>query len=183
MDTSTLILSAIWLSNKPFPTMQDPSSRTGKIFHRYYSGPAQYLGWMDLVLLKKIIKDHNVNHIILQDLDTLGKIAQYTKIINVCKAYESKRYVFNTLDEKKQFYQDLKKNPYKNCDPIYEDAVYGGWNSSEEGNKLNIHAQTYIRYLLVHTRVDSITYMTNQFKHTASFDSLGQVIFETEPNE
>lgn len=173
MHGNTLILDAFWVSNKPFPTALSPNNGDGRAFHDHYYGEARYLGWMDLVLLKNIIKKHNINHIILQNLDTLGKIAEITKDVKVCRAYEYKRLIINTPVQTKELVH---------CNPIYESAEIGGWNFSDDDDVIPSRAQLYMRYLLIRTRVNSITCMTNKIKLTAHFDILGNVIFETEPN-
>ena len=60
MHINTLILDAFWVSNKPFPTALIPNFGEGRAFYDYYNGPARYLGWMDLVLLKEIIRKHKL---------------------------------------------------------------------------------------------------------------------------
>jgi len=173
MNGYTLILDAFWVSNKSFPTIQPDVSEVGKIFHEYYSGPARYLGWMDLVLLKDIIKKNNITHIILQNLDTLGKIAQKTKTVKVCVAYEYHHFVFNSISPDKKLVH---------CKPIYTDAVFGGWESSPDDFEISIRAKSYMRYLLIHTHVDSITCLTNNVKVNARWNEAGHVVFDTEPN-
>ncbi|WP_407462533.1 hypothetical protein [Methanobrevibacter sp.] len=56
MNGNTLILDSFWVDNKPFPTALSPNYSDGRAFSDYYPGSARYLGWMDLVLLKNIIK-------------------------------------------------------------------------------------------------------------------------------
>lgn len=174
MKSATLILDAFWVDNKTFPTEQLPNSHYGRIFHDYYDGNARHLGWMDLVLLKNLIKKHNISHIILQNLDSLGKIAEVTRKVDVCVAYTYKKH-FMIPSVKKE--KDLK-----NCEPVYQTVIFGGWNISENDTEICERAQHYMRYLLVHTRVNSITAMTNNIKVTLSFDQLGRIVTNTEPN-
>ena len=173
MHGSTLILNAFWIDNKPFPTAQSANSNLGRVFYDFYEGPAWHVGWMDLVLLKSLIKKHNVNHIILQDLGTLGAIAQVTREVKVCVAYEHKSFIINSLSPDKDLIH---------CKPIYETIEFGGWEFSDDAYTVPSRAQRYIRYLLIKTRVNYITCMNNKIKFTAHFDILGNVVFETEPN-
>ena len=173
MTGHTLILDAFWVSNKPFPTILSNISEEGKIFHHYYSGPARYLGWMDLVLLKDIVKKGNINCIILQNLDTLGKIAQKIKVVKVCVAYQYNHIFLNSISSDKKLVH---------CKPIYKDVIFGGWESSPDDFKISIRAQKYMRYLLMQTHVDSIIYFTNNVKVTARWNESGDVVFDTEPN-
>ena len=173
MNGNTLILDAFWVANNSFPTALVRDSKEGKEFYKLYPNKARYLGWMDLVLLKDIIKKHNITHIILQNLDLLGKIVPKDQPVKVCVAYEFKRFIIHTISQ---------KNQLQYCNPIYQNAVYGGWNSSDDDNELHIRATGYLRYLLIHTRVDSITCMNNKIKVTAHWDESGNVVFDTEPN-
>lgn len=173
MNGCTLILDAFWVSDKTFPTVLYPGSGDGRIFYDLYTGTARYLGWLDLVLLKDIVKKSNVKHIILQNLDTLGQIAQHTRAVKVCTSYDYEHYVVNSLS---------KVRKPEHCKPIYRDIVLGGWDFSDEDSELDIRAQSYIKYLLVRTRVNSITCMNSKIKFTASLDFLGNVKCVTEPN-
>ena len=180
MNGNTLILDAFWVDNKSFPTMQSPNSGDGRAFYDYYYGSAQYLGWLDLVLLKDIIEKNNIKHIVLQNLDTLGKIANVTKEIKVCIAYEYHRIILKSLEHNKLIPSPLTNSELLHCIPIYQSIEFGGWELSEDDDEIPERAQLYIRHLLIHTRVSSITYMKNKIKLTAHFNLLGQVIFETE---
>lgn len=173
---NTLILDAFWVDNKPFPTEErlPNSNDIARAFYDYYSGNARHLGWMDLVQLREIIKKHNINHIVLQNLGTLGKISNIAGEVKVCVAYNYKlSSVVSSVSKSKDLVH---------CEPIYESVELGGWDFSEDADKIPFRAQHYIQYLLVRTRVDSITCMTNKVKFTAYFDDQGRVKFETEPN-
>ena len=183
MHINTLILDAFWVSNKPFPTALTPTLGDGRAFYDYYDGTARYLGWMDLVLLKETIKKHHINHIILQNLDTLGKIAQVTKEIKVCVSYENHNFIIPSLEHLNKFSKlSSQKLEFSHCRPIYHRVEFGGWDLSDDDIIVPVRAQLYMRYLLVYTRVDYITYINNKIKFTARFDALGNVIFETEAN-
>ena len=184
MHGNTLILDAFWVDDKHFPTAQAANYGDGRAFYDYYCGTAHYLGWMDLVLLKDIIKKHHINHIILQNLDILGKIANETKEIKVCVAYEYHKLIFGSFKKNKLIsHYPTSKKEIIHCKPIYESVEFGGWELSENDTEVHSRAQYYIRYLLIHTRVNSITYMNNKIKLTAHFDILGNVIFKTESEE
>lgn len=173
MNGKTLILDAFWVSKKPFPTVLNNDSEEGKIFHTYYSGRARYLGWMDLILLKDIIRRHNIKHIIIQNLDALGQIAEKLGIIRVCVSYEYNRFIVNTFSKEKELVH---------CKPIYANVVFGGWNFSENDTTLPKRVEYYLHFLLKHTLVSSITCMTNTVKFTVYFDDSGQIMLKTEPN-
>ena len=184
MHSSTLILDAFWVDNKPFPTAQATNYGDGRAFHDYYCGTARYLGWMDLILLKDIIKRHHISNIILKNLDVLGQIAEETKEIKVCVAYEYHKFIFGTLEQNKLISNhSVSDKELIHCKPIYQSVEFGGWNLSEDDEEVPSRAKYYMRYLLIHTRVNSITYMNNKIKLTARFDILGNVIFETELEE
>lgn len=181
MHGTTLILDAFWVDNKPFPTTLSPNLGDGRAFSDYYTGPARFLGWMDLVLLKDIIEKNHINHIILQNLDTLGKILEITKYAKICVAYEYNKFIFKSLNKHKLiFLSPLTETELLHCNPIYQTIEFGGWDLSENDTEVPDRAKYYIRFLLIHTRVNSITYMNNKIKLTARFDFLGNVIFETE---
>lgn len=181
MHGNTLIIDAFWVDNKPFPTALCPNSGDGRAFADYYCGDARYLGWMDLVLLKDIIKKHHIKHIILQNLDTLGEIAEITKEIKICVAYEYHKIIFKSLDRNKAiFLTSPSEADLIHCKPIYQTIEFGGWELSENDSEFPSRAKMYIRHLLIHTRVNSITYMNNKIKLTALFDIIGNVVFKTE---
>ena len=173
MTGNTLILDAFWVDNKPFPTVQSHNTCIGKAFHDYYSGNARYLGWMDLVLLKELIKKAHISHIILPNIGALGKILKIATELKVCTAYEYKHLIFHTIKNEKDF---------PHYTPIYTTVSFGGWDFSEDDKKLPIRAESYMRYLLIHTHVDSIVCMNRKIKVTAHWNELGNVVFDTVPN-
>lgn len=171
MHNKVLVIDAFWVSNKPFPTVLSPNIGEGRAFYDYYYGDARYLGWMDLVLLRDTIKKHNIGHIILQNLDVLGKIAQVTIDVKICVNYSHNRFIIRT---------PLREKELIHCIPIYTTVEFGGWELSENDKEIPIRAQHYMRYLLVHTRVNSITTMTNNIKFTLYFDSKGNICSKVE---
>ena len=172
MHNSTLVIDAFWVANHTFPTEQFPDSNVGKLFHKYYAGPKQHLGWMDLLLLKKIIKERHISHIILKNLSALGKIAEATHCVQICTTYEYKNiFIIPSIQ---------KDTNLKKCKPLYKTIIFGGWNLSEDDSNIPERAQRYIKYLLVETNVESITCQTNKIKMTAHFDSDRHVVFDTE---
>jgi len=173
MNSGILVIDAFWSSNKSFPTAQLDTTLDGKAFYDCYNGTARYLGWMDLVLLKEIIKKQHIGHIILHNLDTLGKIAKITKSIEICDSYIYNNHIITSLSPNVKL---------AHCEPLYKTVEIGGWDSSDNDKQLHIRAQCYMRYLLIHTQVTSITYSTTKRKFTARFDDLGNVIFDTESN-
>ena len=174
IKAGTLIIDAFWSSNIPFLTKLDCNTTEGKAFYSNYSGTFKYLGWLDLILLKKIIKERNITHIVLENLNTLGRIAKITKSITICHSYRYNRhYIIRSLSSDIQL---------SNCQPIYKTIAFGGWDSSDDDTELHIRAESYMRYLLIHTKVKSITYSAKKFSTTASFDNSGNVVFETNSN-
>ena len=172
MTDRTLVLDAFWTSNHAFPTKLSPNSIEGKAFYSNYTGNKHNLGWMDLLLLKKIIKERHISHIALQNLDTLGRIAEITLSVQVCVAYEYKNvFIIPSIESDTNF---------KKCKPIYKTVVFGGWNLSENDAIIPGRAKRYIKFLLIETQVESITCQTNRVKLTAHFDSEKHVVFDTE---
>ena len=172
MYGKTLILDAFWVDDKFFPTELSPTSKEGQVFHNLYSGEADHLGWMDIVLLNELISKHNITHIILQNLGTLGKIAKSLGSAPVCVAYEHKRHFIS--------HSFPKEKDSKLCKPIYTLAVCGGWDFSEDDSQIHKRALHYMKFLLKHTRVDSITCMNNKINVTVHFDSLGDIVVDIE---
>lgn len=171
---NTLILDAFWVSTRPFPTALSANLEEGRPFYDYYTENARFIGWMDLCLLKPLIKKHHITHIILKNLNTLGKISNILGTTKVCIAYEfNKVFIIHSVPKEK----DLT-----NCKPIYQNAIIGGWDFEDDATEIPARAQQYMRFLLTHTRVNSITTMTTKIKLTAYFDESGRVNFEYEPN-
>lgn len=172
MDKNTLLIDAFMAYNKTFPTELFPDTPEGKIFHEYYDGNFRHLGWMDIVLLKHIVKKHNYSHIILQNLNTLGKIATITKSVQVCVAYQYPKH---------RILPSIRKDTnLKKCKPLYKTIIFGGWNSSDDDFKIHVRAEHYMRYILVQTQVETVTYQTNKVKVIAHFDSKKNVVFDYE---
>ena len=171
MNSGILVIDAFWSSNKPFPTALKENTIDGIAFYNNYHGTARYLGWMDLILLKDFIQQQDIEHIILKNLDTLGKIAKITKNIQICSAYTYNNFVIRSLAPGVKL---------SNCRPIYKTIQIGGWDSYD--NELHVRAQHYMQYLLMHTQVQSITNETSKKKFVVRFDDAGKVIFETLPH-
>lgn len=171
---NTLILDAFWVSSRPFPTALMANSQEGRPFYDYYPESVRYIGWMDLCLLKTMIQKHNITHIILQNLNTLGKICAITGTAKVCIAYEyNKIFLVSSAPKNKELVH---------CKPIYQNAVFGGWDFDNDATVIPARAQQYMRFLLIHSRVNSITCMTSKIKLTAYFDDDGKVKFQYEAN-
>ena len=170
---NTLVIDAFWVGNNHFPTIQNPNSNDGHVFYDCYEGNARHLGWMDLCALNSIIKKKHISHIILQNLDTLGKISHVIGEVKVCTSYRYNKFqIVSSVSKEKELIH---------CEPIYHSIVFGGWDIDENG-EIPVRVQEYIRYLLSHTHVNSITYFTNKFKITASYDIKGEIEFYSEPN-
>lgn len=162
---NNLILDAFWVDSKPFPTVEPRDTKVGQILYSEYTGTARYLGWMDLIQLKALIQRGNISHIILRNLDLLGKMAQANGSVQVCTSYKMKNiYVINKMPNKKDF---------KYCQPFYNMVQCGGWNFSLDDPDIHPRAKWYMRYLLLQTNVTSITYSTNKVRVTASRDDKG----------
>jgi len=171
---NTLILDAFWVSSKPFPTTLMANSQEGRPFYDYYTEGARFVGWMDFCLLKQIIQKHHITHIILRNLNTLRKISSILGKTKVCIAYEYKKFfIIHSISKKKELVH---------CKPIYQDVIIGGWDFEDDATEIPSRAQQYMRFLLIHSRVNSITCMTNKIKLTAYFDDVGRIDFKYEPN-
>ena len=153
----TLTIDAFWTSDEFFPTEQKSTSPVGRIFHDYYLGSASHLGWMDLVQLRTIIQNNNIKHIILENLDVLGQIAEHTKQIQICNAYLYNGQVIIRLP---------KKVDFNRCHPQYGLVKFGGWKLSDNCYELPHRTESYMRSILLHTKVESVACYTNKVKVT-----------------
>lgn len=157
IHSDTLTIDAFWTSDEFFPTEQKPTAPVGRIFHDYYLGSASHLGWMDLVQLRTIIQNHNIKHIILENLDVLGQIAEHTKQIQICNAYLYDGQVIIRLP---------KKVDFKRCHPQYSLVKFGGWKFSNNCSELPYRVESYMRSILLHTKVESVACYTDKVKVT-----------------
>jgi adenylosuccinate synthase len=174
MPDSTLELSAIRESDKPFPTAQSAQTPDGKIFHKYYTGKARYIGWIDLVNIKNTIKKQQIRHIVLYNLDSLGKIANEVGILRICTAYQYGKFITNRLI--------LKGKPIDlfHCKPVYRETIIGGWNFSKEDDELPFCAMDFMHHLLIYTKIDSISAFSAKYKYTVSFAEDGTTVTKKE---
>lgn len=170
----TLLLDAFWVDSKPFPTVEPQDTKVGQILYSEYTGTARYLGWMDLIQLKAIIQRGNISHIILRNLDLLGKMAQANGYVKICTSYQYKLYVINKMPDKRSF---------KRCKPNYRMVEAGGWDFSLDDPDIPTRAKYYMKYLLLQTNVTSITYLNNKVRVTAFKDDKGLPQVITEPLE
>lgn len=169
---NVLILDAFWADNKPFPTEEPACTKVGQVLYSGYTGDARHLGWMDLVLLRRLILKNNISHIILENLDLLGKMAQANGHVQICTAYITKRgQVIRIVPDKQTF---------KHCKPFYHIVEMGGWDFSPEDFDIPERAKWYMRYLLIQTNIKSITCMTNNVKITAFMDEDYYITFKKE---
>lgn len=173
MNGNTLILSAFWESNKSFPSALSTKTDDGLSFHKHYCGEARYVGWMDLVLLKDTIQKNHIKNLILQNIDTLGKIGKDYKQIDVCICYKLNHHFIKYIPKKKLL---------RLCTPVYTTVEFGGWDFSENDDTISTRILYYMQYLLIHTQVDSITCMNNKIKATVYFDSSRKIVSKVEPN-
>ena len=172
---TTLILDAFWVDSKPFPTLEPQDTKVGQILYSEYTGTARYLGWMDLIQLKDLIRRGNISHIILRNLDILGKIANANDSVQVCTSYLMKNlYITSKMPDKKSL---------KYCKPQYKMVQYGGWDFSLDDPDIHPRAKWYMRYLLIQTNVTSITYSTNKVRVVAFKDDKGCPQITTEQLE
>ena len=128
---------------------------------------------MDLCQLKECIKKHHITNIILQNLDTFGKICNAIGKVKVCVGYNyNKFHIVHSISNKKEL---------THCQPIYTTIEFGGWEFPENG-EIPCRAKTYMEYLLKHTGVNSITAFTEHVILTAFFNKQGKIEFTSEPN-
>jgi len=157
-----LVIDAFWKSDKPFPSEEKPDSKIGKVFHEEYSGEHRHLGWMDLVQLKELIAKHSITHIVLKNLDVLGKVAMVSHEVKVCTSYITKNgHIIKS---------GPKENLLEKYRPLYSSVEFGGWELSEDDEEISPRAEEYMRYLLFRTKVQSVSYSTNKVKVTVYFD-------------
>lgn len=157
-----LEINAFWESDKPFPSEEKPDSKVGKVFHEEYVGEHRHLGWMDLVQLKELIKKHSISHIVLKNLEILGKAATISNEVKVCILY---------IDKHGHIVKSVPKDNFlSKYQPIYHSVETGGWNFSEDDDEIPARAKEYLRYLLITTKVKSVSCSTRKVKVTAYFD-------------
>lgn len=167
-----LILDAFWVDRKPFPTEEPRYTEVGQILYSGYSGTARYLGWMDLIQLKDLIHKRNISHIILKNLDLFGRIAQANGYVKICNSYIKKnRFIIHEMPDKRSL---------NHCKPLYDMVEAGGWDFSLDDPDIPARAKWYMRYLLIQTNVNSITYTTNRIRVTAFIDEHGYAKVETQ---
>ena len=173
---NVLILDSFWVDNKSYPTEVEPDSKVGQILYSEYTGTARQLGWMDLIQLKSLIKKRNISHILLKNLDILGRMAEAEGSVKVCYLY---------LENNHRFLHEVpdKKRNLKRCEPIYRMVGIGGWNFSPDDSDIPFRAEFYMEYLLTQTHVESIVYTTNKVRLTAFFAEHGKVQIEEEQLE
>lgn len=172
---NVLILDAFWVDRKTFPTEEPRYTKVGQVLYSRYPGTARYLGWMDLIQLKDLIQKRNISHIILKNLDLLGKMAEANGYVKICNSYIMKKYyVIHKMPDKRSL---------KHCKPIYDMVEAGGWDFSLDDPDIPARAKWYMRYLLIKTKVSSITYTTNKIRVTAFIDEHGYAKVETEQIE
>lgn len=159
---NTLILDAFWVDSKPFPSVIDRSSKVGQILYSEYSEPTRYLGWMDLIQLKELVHKSHISHIILKNLDILGKMAQAEGRVKICCNYITRHhFLINKLPSQEEL---------KYCTPFYMDNFIGGWDLTLDDDYIPYRAKTYMTYILVKTGIKSITYSTNKVKFSVFID-------------
>lgn len=161
--SKALLIDAFWADNRYFPSEISPDSPEGKILYSGYKGTATHLGWMDMVQLRNLVKRDNISHLILRNLDLLGKVIIANKnVLNICNAYMCDSYLIHYVPESRIL---------KQCKPIYNTSLVGSWNISDDDDEIPISAQNYIKYLLINTNVQSVTYSTNKATVTAYYSN------------
>lgn len=177
MEHDTLITPAYWISDVPFPSEESIDTRLGQIFSKGYEGycdkTTTHFGWMDLILLKELVNKNNASRIVLQNLDTLGKVGKINGCVQLCIAYRYKHYTIHYIP----------KEGLSNCRPIYSQFLISGWEFDEdEAEELPYACQSYMRALLKATHVKEVIYVATKFTATAYFDENGIVRFDENPN-
>ena len=167
-----LEIDAFWADNKHFPSEENPDSKIGQVFHSGYTGKYHHLGWMDLVQLKELISKHSISHIVLKNLDILGKVAMVSQEVKVCTMYLHKSgRIFKTKPTTKYLVH---------CKPLFHTVEFGGWEMSADDDFIHTRAIEYMIYLLYRTKVNSVSYSTNKVISTVYFDSEGKHHISTE---
>jgi adenylosuccinate synthase len=131
------------VGNGPFPTelfdrTSEYLSKVGKEFGTT-TGRKRRIGWLDLVLLKKMILINSLSGLCLTKIDVLD----YLPKIKVCI-----KYIDKNSHKKISSYPINIKN-WKNVVPVYK--IFKGWNQSTRGItsfiKLPIETQNYINFI------------------------------------
>lgn len=174
INNTTLVIDAFWADNKPFPTEISENSPAGKILYSEYHGTARHLGWMDLVQLRYLVKKHHIHHLVLKNLDILGKVAYENNGVEVCISYTNSK-TFHFIHELSEEETNLRY-----YSPFYHTAVFGGWKQSSNDTEFHCRAQQYMRYILLHTKnLESVTFANSKVQFTVFYDEQGSPKFET----
>ncbi|CAL4324692.1 adenylosuccinate synthase [Buchnera aphidicola] len=143
------------VGNGPFPTElsdknNDHFSFIGKEFGAT-TGRKRRTGWLDLVILKRMININSLSGLCLTKLDVLDGL----KEIKVCIQY------FNKITHQKFDNYPLNKQDWKNIIPIYK--IFKGWKEKTRGIKnfdqLPKNAKRYINFIqkFTHVSIDLIS--------------------------
>lgn len=123
-----------------FPTEQfgKVATRMGELDKEHdleAEGQKRY-GWLDLVMVKKVISEQRLTSLVIEQIDTIGEIGYITPIL-LCKMYE-RNHTFC-----KEVPDDIE-----NCKPSYETFI-GGWDTEKCRTWKDVHsrAKRYIEHI------------------------------------
>ncbi len=131
-----------------FPTeFEDEVSQTirtvGNEFGTTTKRPRR-IGWLDLVVLKHVIRINGINGLCIMLLDVLSNI----KYLKVCTGYMLND---NIID-----YIPADYDEYRNCIPVYE--IYPGWKEDitnvKSFDELPVNCQNYLRTIEKHLGIN-----------------------------
>ncbi|CAL4324666.1 adenylosuccinate synthase [Buchnera aphidicola] len=137
------------VGNGPFPTevyddIDNYFSTIGKEFGST-TGRKRRTGWLDLVLLKRMININSLSGLCLTKLDVLDNLEE----IKICVKY------LNKLTQKEFSYYPSSKKDWENVIPVYK--IFRGWKDCTQGlkdfKKLPKNAKKYIDFIKKFTNI------------------------------
>lgn len=174
--SNSAIVNAFEVSDSPFPSEVPFNSALWNIFNDGYEGYAavSHFGWLDMVQLRSCVYHHHIKHIIVQGLDVLGLAGIVNGSINICNAY---------LCNTGRIIYEIPKSGFQNCKPMYDRSsfrIIGGWDFTvNEIDDLPINAKYFMRYLLMHSGAETVTYLDENISVSAYFCGYKKVEFIT----
>lgn len=150
------------VGNGPFPTeifdthINQYLCKIGKEFGTT-TGRKRRIGWLDLVLLKKMILINSLSGLCLTKIDILDNLSE----IKVCI-----KYINKNSNKEISFYPSTFKD-WKNIIPVYK--IFKGWNQSTKGITLfidlPIEAQNYINFIASFLKISIDIISTGPNRH------------------
>lgn len=160
---ASLVIPAFWVGNQSIPTEIPIDSPAGRIFKKEYIGNETHFGWMDLVQLKDLLTKKHASHIILKNMDTLGRIGKMLGKIFICTVYQYNRYIITSK---------IPPEGLNYCRALYnQQHIFYPWDFDENtSERLPSECKRYMLYILTATNVMDVTYTAKKFSVTVYWD-------------